>query len=238
MPRRLYDRDIDIAVLGESSAEGVPFNRWTSIGRILQWQLESIFPGREIRLQVLAFSGHTLEEQQGLLTRLSRRPEILIIYCGHNELSSRTGSTRDTRHYFDDQLPTPWTVVVERIESFSPVCGLIRETADKFRVAIPPPRHGNRALIDVPAYTLAEYSSLLADFRRRLNAIVAYAERIGAVPVLDLAARQRRRIRAQPIVSCQRQRRVTIASDSHAIFWPRAARRPSIPRAPRLRIAP
>src|SRR5262249_54459173 len=31
--------EIDIAVLGESSAEGVPYNRWISIGSILQWQL-------------------------------------------------------------------------------------------------------------------------------------------------------------------------------------------------------
>ncbi len=181
---KALDRDIDIAVLGESSAEGVPFNRWTSIGRIVQWQLASIFPGREVRLQVLAFSGHTLEEQQGLLTHLARRPEILIVYCGHNEFSSRTGPTREARHYFDDQLPTPWTVVIERIETVSPLCGLIRETADRFRVAIPPSPHGNRAVVDVPAYTTAESAALLADFRARLEATVAYAERIGAAPIL------------------------------------------------------
>jgi lysophospholipase L1-like esterase len=178
------DHDIDIAVVGESSAEGVPFNQWTSIGRILTWQLEPIFPGRAVRLQVLAFSGHTLESQQALLPQLARRPEILIIYCGHNEFSARVNPTRDTRHYFDEQLPTPWTVAVERIEAFSPACGLIRQTVDKFRVAIPPPEHGNRALVDVPAYTATEYTALLVDFRRRLEAMVAYAARIGALAVL------------------------------------------------------
>ena len=143
----------------------MPFNRWTSIGRILQWQLGPILSGREVRLQVLAFSGHTLEEQQGLLTQLSRRPEILIVYCGHNQFSSRTGATREPRHYLDDQLPTRWTVFIEQIETVSPLCGLMRETADRFRVAIPPPRHGNRTLVDVPAFTTAEYAALLADFR-------------------------------------------------------------------------
>ncbi len=162
----------------------MPYNRWTSIGNILLWQLESIFPGRGVRLQILAFSGHTLEMQQTQLSRLDRRPEILIIYCGHNEFSGRVDSARDTPYYLDDLAPTPWSVLVDKIEAYSSVCGLIRQTAEKCRVAIPPPPHGHRTLVDVPAYTAAEYEGILADFRVRLDAIVAYAERIGALPVL------------------------------------------------------
>jgi tetratricopeptide (TPR) repeat protein len=176
--------EIDIAVLGESSAEGVPYNRWVSIGGILQWELEKALPGRRVRLQILAASGSTLEAQQSYLSRLSNRPEILLIYCGHNEITARIDASRDTHHYFDEELPTASTVIIEQIEAISPVCGLIRETTDKFRVAIPPPRNGNRALIDVPAYTSTEFTALLVDFRRRLEALVAYAEKIGAMPVL------------------------------------------------------
>ncbi|HEV3339463.1 MAG TPA: hypothetical protein VG125_03880, partial [Pirellulales bacterium] len=176
--------EIDIAVVGESSAEGVPYNQWVSIGGLLQWQLEKAFPGRRVGLQVLATSGSTLEAQHKRLSRLSRRPEVLLIYCGHNEITARIAAARDTRYYFDEQLPTAWTVILEQIEAISPVCGLIRETADKCRVAIPPPRNGNRALIDVPAYTPTEFRALLADFRRRLEAMVAYALKIGAMPVL------------------------------------------------------
>ncbi len=162
----------------------MPYNRWTSIGNILFWQFESIFPGRGVRLQVLAASGHTLEVQQTQLSRLGRRPDILIIYCGHNEFSGRVDSGRDTRYYHDEQLPTVWTVLVDHVEAYSSVCGLARQTADKCRVAIPPPRYGHRALVDVPAYTTTEYTALLVDFRKRLDAIVSYAERIGALPVL------------------------------------------------------
>jgi hypothetical protein len=36
----------------------------------------------------------------------------------------------------------------------------------------------------VPAYTAAESATLLQDFRRRLEVIVAYAERVGALPIL------------------------------------------------------
>jgi hypothetical protein len=39
-------------------------------------------------------------------------------------------------------------------------------------------------LVDVPAYTPGEFTALLADFHRRLEAIASYAERIGAVLVL------------------------------------------------------
>jgi hypothetical protein len=176
--------EIDIAVLGESSAEGVPYNRWVSIGSILQWQLEKSLPGRRVRLQVLAASGSTLRAQERLLSRLAYRPEILLIYSGHNEITARIDPTRDTRHYVDEQLPSAWTLFVEEIEAISPFCGLIRETADKCRVAIPPPRSGNRKLIDVPAFTGADFTAILVNFRRRLEAMVTYAEKIGAMPVL------------------------------------------------------
>jgi len=40
--------------------------------------------------------------------------------------------------------------------------------------------------VDVPAFTTTESTTLLLDFRRRLEAIVSYAERVGALPVLIL----------------------------------------------------
>ena len=194
------DHDIDIAVVGESSAEGVPFNQWTSIGRILTWQLEPIFPGRAVRLQVLAFSGHTLESQQALLPQLARRPEILIIYCGHNEFSARVNPTRDTRHYFDEQLPD---ALDRRGRTDRGILSSMRSDPANGR-QVPrrdsTPEHGNRALVDVPAYTTKEYTALLVDFRRRLEAMVAYAERIGALRGVDLAPRERLWIRAESLV--------------------------------------
>jgi hypothetical protein len=178
------DRAIDVVVLGESSAEGVPYNLWISIGQIIAWRLREVFPQRPVRVEVLAESGHTLEIQQRKLVRLSRRPDLMIIYCGHNEFSARFDAARDPAHYFDDRLPTTWTVLVEQVESVSPLCGLIRRTADKCRIAIPPPANGRRALVDVPAFSNTEYTTLLVDFRRRLDAIVSYAEQVGALPVL------------------------------------------------------
>jgi len=183
-PDSKEDKDIDLVVIGESSAEGVPYNYWVSIGAIVSWQLQESIPDRPNRLQVLATSGSTLEKQQEELASLTRRPDVLIVYCGHNEFSARLDSARDLDHYFDERLPTAWTILVEWVEGVSPVCGLIRQTAAKCRIGIPPPRNGSRNLIDVPAYTSTEYTTMLVDFRRRLEVIVAYAERVGAIPLL------------------------------------------------------
>jgi hypothetical protein len=178
------DRGIDLVVLGESSAEGVPFTQWLSIGAIVKWQLETAIPGLEIRLKVLANAGDTLEKQRKALAGLKRRPELVIVYCGHNEIFSRYSAFRDLPHYFVEQRrPNDWVRFVELAERLSPICGLIRETADQFRIAMPP-LPLNRDLIDVPVFTPPEYTRILGDFRRYLEEIVSYVQGLDALPIL------------------------------------------------------
>jgi hypothetical protein len=178
------ERAVTLVVLGESSAEGVPFNLYAlSAGSLVRWQLEDLLPGRQFQLVNLAASGETLERQHRKLATLAYRPDVLMIYCGHNEFSSRMPWSRDVPYYRDEQVPSLWETVHERVEQTSPFCGLIGQAADTCRVAIAP-RGGYRALVDTPAYTAAEFARLLADFRRRLDVIVSYAETVGAVPIL------------------------------------------------------
>ena len=89
-------------------------------------------------------------------------------------------------HYATDKRRTDWQVAVQKLERFSPLCTLVRESADKCRIAIPPPSDTGRELVDVPSYTAIEYTAILTDFRRRLEEMVSYAERVGALPVLIL----------------------------------------------------
>ncbi len=179
------DRTIEIAVLGGSSAEGVPYNFWVSIGEIVAWQLREVFPGRPVGLQVLATSGDSLASQHRRLADfLARRPDLMIVYSGHNEFSSRFQPAREPRYYLDADDPTPLETLVSRLEAASPLCGLIRRTTDRCRIAIPPPPGGHRALVDVPAFTADERRALVDDFRRRLETIVSYSEKIGALPML------------------------------------------------------
>ena len=60
----------------------------------------------------------------------------------------------------------------------------VYETVRKHRVGGPPPRVNRHRLIDTPAFTPSEYRQILADFRVRLDSLVDYCERIGAVPIL------------------------------------------------------
>src|SRR3954449_11556483 len=71
-----------------------------------------------------------------------------------------------------------------RLSLASPLCRLIYETVSKNRLGGPPPPLHRHHLIDPPAVTPSEYAAILADFHRRLEALVAYCERIGTVPVL------------------------------------------------------
>lgn len=175
---------VNVTVVGESSAVGVPYHHHLSLGDVVAWQLNTLIPGKRFHFERIAESGDSLERQQKLLAKTEWRPDVLIIYCGHNEFSARLHATREVRHYVDQAPPTAWQTFVERVERASPFCGMIgRETA-KCRVSIPPSGPVRRPLVDVPQYTEEERSVLLSDFRRRLEEIVAWADAIGAITVL------------------------------------------------------
>jgi hypothetical protein len=180
------DRTIDLVVLGESSAEGVPFQKWLSIGKLIAWQLQSALPDRPVNLSVLASSGATLETQHQALLSLKRRPDLLVIYCGHNEFASRLWWSRDPEHYRALLQPRRWKFLLDRVRDFSSVNGLIQEASARCLIGLPPPPAIRRSVVDVPVYRPDEYAAILADFRRRLDAMVTYAERVGALPVLVL----------------------------------------------------
>ncbi len=172
-----------LAVLGESSAFGIPFERWLSVGTIVAWQLEKALPGRKFHVEMLAEPGATLEQQYRKLADLKRRPDALIVYCGHNEFAATIPWSRKLDYYIDDR-PSLLQRLDDLAARASPVCSLIRETADRFRVGLIPPNGLRPPLVDAPAYTAAEYAARLADFRRRLDAIARFSERVGALAIL------------------------------------------------------
>ncbi len=180
------DREIDLVVVGESSAEGVPFQNYVSVGKLIAWQFAKVVPERPMHLILVAKSGHTLEKQHQMLVDLKRRPDILLIYCGHNEFFSRLWWSRNLNHYIDENVPRRWEVFVDRVERLSALACLIRENVDTCRLAIPPEPSPDRNLIDVPIFTDAEFTTILNDFRQRLEVLVSYAEQVGAMPILIL----------------------------------------------------
>lgn len=176
---------VDILVLGASSARGVPYHDWLSIDRIIAWKLAEAIPDKRFPVKNLALPGLKLDQVHMLLAKLERRPDLVILYAGHNEFQMRYSWGHGARHYADEIPPaTVRTSLVDAITARSSVCGLIDATIDLFLQASPPGHDVSRALVDVPVYTPAEYAERLRDFRVRLEAITDYCERVGATVVL------------------------------------------------------
>jgi tetratricopeptide (TPR) repeat protein len=105
----------------------------------------------------------------------------MIIYAGHNEFQSRFEWSRTLR-----PVEAPAELVgglFARVNRYSPLCQMIQEVIHTNRLDAPP-HFVPRQLIDWPMCSAREYAEILADFERRLQAIVAYCEQLGTLPVL------------------------------------------------------
>ena len=175
--------DVTLVVVGESSAEGVPYRDWLSIGKIVVWQLRGLFPQRMFHVEVQARPGWTLEQMHQKLAESRRRPDAVIIYAGHNEFASRYGWSSEVAYYEDDQ-PAPWPLrLADTLAVQSPLCRLIRESHNRALVAARPlPRQ--RLLADAPSCSPREYQERLEDFRRRLEAVLGDLRAAGVLTIL------------------------------------------------------
>jgi hypothetical protein len=189
-PTRAADADhravpLRFLVIGESSGRGEPYHPWLSVGQIVAWRLEQVFPGRPIQVDIWATGGATLEVMHTRLAGLTFRPDVLIVYVGHNEFQARYAWMRDVDYYLDADLPArvPFSPFMAGISRLSAVCRLIEETRERQTVDMIPPRTVTRELVDRPVCTTAEKAEVLADFGRRLEAIAGYCETIGTVPI-------------------------------------------------------
>jgi hypothetical protein len=174
--------EMTLAVLGDSSAIGVPYESWLSVGKIVAWQLEQAIPGKRFRIELLAELGDSLAGQVRKLAGVRRRPDVLIVYCGHNEIP---GAPR-LDYYLDDNPALYWGLC-ELAGAVSPLCALIRETADRQREETGPRKNSLPPVVEVPVYTPAELRALRDGFQRRLDAIAVFGARIGALVVLVVA---------------------------------------------------
>ena len=125
--------DVTLVVVGESSAEGVPYRDWMSIGKIVVWQLRRLFPQRMFHVEVQARAGWTLEQMHQKLAESRRRPDAVLIYAGHNEFASRFGWSSEVAYYRDDE-PAAWPLrLASWFAAHSRVCRLIRESHERAR---------------------------------------------------------------------------------------------------------
>jgi hypothetical protein len=177
---------LKLLVIGESSGRGEPYHPWLSVGQIVAWRLEQVFPGRPILVDIWATGGATLEMMHTRLAALNFRPDAIIVYVGHNEFQARYAWMRDVNYYLDVDLPKRARLypLVANIARLSPLCRLIALTRERQEVDMIPPRTVTRELVDRPVCTAAERAAILADFGLRLEAIAAYCQTIGTLAIL------------------------------------------------------
>ncbi len=175
------DNELRIAVIGASSARGQPYQDWLSIGPIVAWKLEPALGGRRVVADVLAREGAMLEEMHQKLAKIQHRPDVLIIFAGHNEFQARFPWDQD-----GDRRGGLLPDVLERVMRdglHSPLFQCVSETLEKYRV-MAPPRLVKRQPIEPPIVRRAESERVLDNFERRIEAIVSWCDRIGTMPVL------------------------------------------------------
>jgi len=178
--------DLYIVVIGESSAMGSPFHPWASIGQIVGWQLERVFPGRRVVVDIRARGGTNLQEAIRGLEGVARRPDAVLLYSGHNEFLAYYRLSREVAYYADQiSARARMTRAVRRVSSLG---DLILEVLDRQLVDSPPGPSTARSLVDSPACTSEERSRIAAEFAARLEQVVAYCERIGSLPIVFIPA--------------------------------------------------
>jgi hypothetical protein len=178
--------EILIVVAGESSALGVPYDGWLSVGAIVGCELQKVLPSRRVRVENLAEKGATLEAMHHKLSRLAERPDALVIFCGHNEFLNRFSLANRVVYYSDERSHWGRQLWLERAGRFSPLYTLVRENLEKHRVSVIPALLINTmdTIVGRPVCTQEEASAIMEDFHRRLEAIVTDCERIGCLPIL------------------------------------------------------
>jgi lysophospholipase L1-like esterase len=177
------DDELYLVVIGESSARGEPYHPWLSIGQVLGWQLERVFPGRKPRIDIRAKGGLSLQQAVVTLSDLERHPDAIIVFAGHNEFQARYGWSRNVRHYMEEG-PQSRLALLDLARSASGTTRLILNTLDLYYGETPPPPRGTGKLVDHPTCSPEEYAFLRDEFQFTLDAFTAYCTRIGSVPIL------------------------------------------------------
>ncbi len=174
---------IRLLVLGESSAEGEPYHPWLSVGQIVAWKLEQAIPGLKVETDIRAWGGASMKSIHYKITEIHKKPNLVIIYAGHNEFQAIYSWDRSTPIGDDDPLEFR-REPIRFLAEVSPMRALILDALRENSVDRPPPPFPARALVDLPNHRKTEYTRFLKEFYDRLDALVSTFERLDATVVL------------------------------------------------------
>lgn len=177
--------ELVMLVVGESSAEGQPFEPWFSMGHAIAWQLERAKPGRKVRLVMTASGGVPLARVLSILEEQTERPDIVLMYSGHNEFQSRWGWSRVANYYPEDwRERPPRGRLVDYAGGITPFARLIRDAIDRQDVDAPPVLPETRVVVDRPIVDPQAREALREYFSLEIERVIDWCRSAGAVPIM------------------------------------------------------
>lgn len=174
---------LTLLVLGESSAEGQPYEPWFSIGHVIARQVERARPGTKVDLIMGASGGIPLAHALTVMEQQKKRPDIVVLCSGHNEFQARWGWSRVVNYYKDDLIERPRDRLIDRVGDWTPFSRLIRDAVERQSIDAPPTPKEDREVVDRPVCEPETRGGIARLFAQELETVATWCEQAGALPI-------------------------------------------------------
>jgi tetratricopeptide (TPR) repeat protein len=161
--------ELHVAFVGESTMAGFPYMKF-GIPKVVGWQLQQMYPNHKVVLDDLSAVGLNLRTALQRLNTLTVRPQLLLLYSGHNEFFY------DVEELATD-LDTPW----ERFDGlfeWSPLFRVLDQRISRHIGVQDLKAQGARTLVDRPIASPEACEKRLARFGGQLDQLASWCERL------------------------------------------------------------
>jgi tetratricopeptide (TPR) repeat protein len=161
--------ELHVAFVGESTMAGFPYMKF-GIPKVVGWQLEQRYPNQKVVLDDLSAVGLNLRTALQRLNTLTVRPQLLLLYSGHNEFFY------DVEELATD-LDTPW----ERFDwlfEWSPLFRVLDQRISRHIGVQDLEAQGARTLVDRPIASHEACEKRLARFGGQLDQLAQWCDRV------------------------------------------------------------
>jgi tetratricopeptide (TPR) repeat protein len=160
--------ELHVAFVGESTMAGFPYMKF-GIPKVVGWQLAQMYPDRKIVLDDLSAVGLNLHTALARLDRLEVRPQLLLLYSGHNEFFYNVEELAT-------DLDTPWERFDGLLE-WSPLFRVLDQRISRHIGLRDLEGEGARALVDRPIASPEAREKRLARFEAELEQLAGWCAR-------------------------------------------------------------
>jgi tetratricopeptide (TPR) repeat protein len=159
--------ELHVAFVGESTMAGFPYMKF-GIPKVVGWQLEQMYPGHKVVLDDLSAVGLNLHAALDRLNKLTVRPQLLLLYSGHNEF-----------FYDVEELATDVDLPWERFDwlfEWSPLFRVLDRRISRHLGVHALESQGTRTLVDRPIASPEARERRLARFGAQLEQLAQWCE--------------------------------------------------------------